>query len=337
VAQEWMNKSTKFVTIRKDVDLGIKLYPVAFGNWDKRKNSYHGQAIGTGLVPNQIYVNKQFAMVMKWLMDMAFGKVAFDATRVQAWSNKIGEAIPIQGEITGAVQQLMPGQMNSIVLEVIDRTMNLTKELVGASDAALGDIKPENTSAIIAVQQSASVPLENVKANLYQFVEDQGLIWLDFMLSKYDLPRQLPYDVKGKTKLMEFSGQDFQDVAWSINVDVGPSSYWSEIASMQTLDNLLSADRITFIQYLERVKEGYIPKKDDLIEEKRKEMEAQANQPPAPASLPSEAISYRDLPPAGKIQLAAKAGIQLTADDFIVQQGGMPSGLEVNQENHIPG
>ena len=52
----------------------------------------------------------------------------------------------------------------------------------------------------------------------------------------------------------------------SIKLDVGASSYWSEIASMQTLDNLLMQKQITLVEYLERVPEGYIPKKQELIE-----------------------------------------------------------------------
>jgi hypothetical protein len=47
---------------------------------------------------------------------------------------------------------------------------------------------------------------------------------------------------------------------------------------------------------------------------------------PLPA-MPSESVSYRDLPIAGKIQLAAKAGIQLTPDDFANEPAiGQPVG-----------
>lgn len=271
----WMNKSTKYCVIRKDVDLGIKLYPIALMNWDKRKNSYHGQAIGTGLIPNQIYINKQFAMVMKHMMDTAFGKVAYDSTRIASWNNQVGAAIPVQGDISNAVQQIQPGQMNNVVMEVIDMTISLTKELIGASDAALGDVKPENTSAIIAVQQSASVPLENVKQNLYQFVEDIGLIWLDFMQNKYDIPRKLTFNDQDKVKTAQFTGTDYKDISFNLKIDVGPSSYWSEITAMQTLDNLLNTDKLTFIQYLERVPNGIIPKKQELIDEIKAQMQDQ--------------------------------------------------------------
>ena len=32
-----------------------------------KKNSYHGQAVGTGLVENQIQINAAFSKVFKWM------------------------------------------------------------------------------------------------------------------------------------------------------------------------------------------------------------------------------------------------------------------------------
>ena len=52
----------------------------------------------------------------------------------------------------------------------------------------------------------------------------------------------------------------------SIQLDVGASSYWSEIASQQTLDNLLVQNKIDLVDYLERIPNGYITKKQELIE-----------------------------------------------------------------------
>ena len=53
----------------------------------------------------------------------------------------------------------------------------------------------------------------------------------------------------------------------TLKLDVGASSYYSEIASMQTLDNLLMNGYITATQYLERIPDGYIPARRALINE----------------------------------------------------------------------
>jgi len=50
-----------------------------------------------------------------------------------------------------------------------------------------------------------------------------------------------------------------------VKLDVGASAYWSEIATMQTMDNLLMQDKIDIVDYLERIPEGYISDKQELL------------------------------------------------------------------------
>ena len=52
-----------------------------------------------------------------------------------------------------------------------------------------------------------------------------------------------------------------------LKLDVGASTYYSEIASMQTLENMLMRGNITPVQFLERVSDDYVPKRTALIEE----------------------------------------------------------------------
>ena len=270
-------KATKFVEVRKEWDTKLSIYPVAWMNWDVRKNSYHGQAIGTGLIPNQIFINKAFAMVMLWLRQIGIPKVIYDKNRIPFWSNKIGEAIGVEsvdGSIDSVAKYMVPSQLSEMVIKVIDLAIQYTKDMLGASDAAMGDVKPDNTSAIIAVQQAASIPLENIKQNLYQFAEDMGYIWLDFMANYYG-KRKVLVKVNGKKVVQEIDFSRLKTLKMRIKIDVGPSSYWSEITAMQTLDNLLQNDKITFIQYLDRVPNGIIPKKQELLDELKEQMQMQ--------------------------------------------------------------
>lgn len=89
-----------------------------------------------------------------------------------------------------------------------------------------------------------------------------------------------------------------------LKLDVGASSYYSEIASMQTLDNLLMNGHITPLQYLERVPDGYIPARRALIAELKEQMTAQQMPPmTAPQSgevLTDEALGEKpDIPTGG--------------------------------------
>ncbi|MBO4453126.1 MAG: hypothetical protein J5793_04260, partial [Clostridia bacterium] len=262
-------KSVKNAVIKETTDTSLTRYPIAFFNWTPIKNSWHGQAVGTGLVDNQIFINKGFSMVMKHMMDTAFSKVVYDSTMLDGWSNRVGEAIAVNGPVENVAKVISPGQMQSGMLDVLNMAIEHTKEFMGATDTALGDVTPTNTSAIIALQNASAVPLENVKRSLYAFVEDMGLIWLDFMLAYYDDRRFVGVSDGEKSGYERFDFSKYKNELFECRVDVGAGSYWSEITSLNTLDGLLKLGLITPVQYLERIPEGIIPDKGTLINELR--------------------------------------------------------------------
>ncbi len=262
-------KSVKNAIIKDTTDTLLTRYPISFFNWYPIKNSWHGQAVGTGLIDNQRFINKGYAMVMKHMMDTAFSKVVYDSTLLDGWSDRVGEAIAVNGPVENVAKVISPGQMQSGMLEVLSMAISDTKEFMGATDAALGSVAPNNTSAILALQSTSAVPLENVKRALYRFVEDIGLIWLDFMLAYYDDRRLVGVIENGSEEYLGFGLKKFGDCLFGCKVDVGASSYWSEIGALNTLDSLLKLGRISTIQYLERIPDGLIPEKDKLIEEIR--------------------------------------------------------------------
>jgi hypothetical protein len=262
----YCRKSTRGVVYRDKYDTKLRLYPIAWTNWDSRKNSFHGQSPCTGLAPNQIFINKLFAFVMVSLMNTAFPRLVYDKTKINAPTNSIGQMYGINGDVGGAMKYLDGAQMSGNVMSVIDTAIKYTKDMLGASDAFMGDIRPENKSAIIAVTKNAAIPLENIKANLYQFVEDMVLIWLDIMRGYYG-ERKIVRTRMGKStkELFDFAALDSTELA--VKVDVGASSYWSELGTVQTLDTMLQQKIITPIQYLERLPDTIFPNKTGLLEE----------------------------------------------------------------------
>lgn len=262
-------KATKYVTVRPEWDTKLTRYPVAFNNWDKRKNSYHGQALGTGIVPNQIYINQQFALIMIFMRDMGFPKVIYDKLQINGWSNKVGGAFGVNGDgrpMSAYAQYMQPATMNTQMLTSIDNAISYTKEFLGANDAALGDVNPDNARALAIVTEQAAVPLANIKANLYQLIEDIGYIELDFMANYYG-KRKVTVTEGGKRVVKEFDFNKLKDMQMNLKVDVSPSTLYSELAGQQTLDRLLETDRITFLQWLDRAIPGTVPKKQELIAE----------------------------------------------------------------------
>ena len=288
----WSYKCTKDVEIEPPKDTELKLYPITWMNWDYVQDCYHGHALISQLIPNQVFVNKLFAMSMLSLMTTAFPKVVYDKTRVQKWDSRVGAAIGINGgDINSIAKIIDPAQISPQISQFIDLAVNYTQNFMGASDAALGDTRPDNTSAIVALQRASNAPLELVKLNMYESIEDLGRIYLDMMrvyygkryvqvksLTKQQLQNQpLGMNLQDVDVNVPFDFSILNKIPMSLKLDVGASAYWSEIMTVQTLDNLLMQGKIGIVDYLERIPEGYVGKKQELIQ-KMKSQEAAAMQ-----------------------------------------------------------
>lgn len=255
----WCCECTRTAVVRPAWDTKQKLYPLVWFPWDYVQDSYHGEAAVTGLIPNQIFVNKLFAMTMISLMTTAYPKVIYDKTRIGRWDARVGTAIGVAGGDMGTVARTMdPATVSPQVPQFIQLAISLTKEFMGATDAALGTVRPDNTSAILALQKASAVPMELVRQNLYQCLEDMGRVWLDLMRVHYGV-REL--DDGGTFDLARL-----EDARVALKLDVGGSAYWSEIAQLNTLDNLLASGKIDVVDYLERIPNGYIADQEGLIE-----------------------------------------------------------------------
>ena len=265
----YANKSVKGTYIYKEKDTKLSYYPIAFNNWEEVKGSYHGRAEATGIIPNQISINKMFAMVIYHLMLTAFPTGVYDADRIEGWTNEIGAQIPVTNlngdSIRNIAGYLEPAQMSSQIINAIELAMQYTKETLGVGDASLGNVTMNNATAIIAIQKSAAVPLENVKAAFYEFVEDCGKIIIDMMGTYYG-PRPVVITGPNNERTVEnFDFSQLKDMWLHIKIDVGNSSYFSEVASVQTLDNLLNNGFLDFVEYLKRIPDEIIPNKQELI------------------------------------------------------------------------
>lgn len=284
----WSMKCTRNLVIEKEKDTQLKLYPLTWMNWDYVQDCYHGQALISQLLPNQIFVNKLFAMSMISLMTTAYPKIIYDKTRVPRWDSRVGAAIGINGGDMNTVAKIMdPATISPQVSQFIDLAVNYTQNFMGASDAALGDTRPDNTSAIVALQRASNAPLELVKLNMYECIEDLGRIYLDMMrayygrryvqvkmLTKDELSRKpLGMNLQDSDVNTPFDFSILNKIPMSLKLDVGASAYWSEIMTVQTLDNLLMNGKLDLVDYLERIPEGYVSKRQELIE-KLKGMQA---------------------------------------------------------------
>ena len=259
-------KSTRYAVISPDTDTGLRHYPIAQFAWDRRKGSWIGQAVATGLVPNQRYINQSFSMVMYHMMMTAFSKVVYNADKVEGgWDNSVGSAIPVTGDVENVAKVIDCGQMQPGMLDTIDKAMQYTKELMGATDVALGIASPNNATALNVLYEASVIPLEIVKRNMYACLERIGMIWLDFMLAYYPDDRLLPVMRRGVNFIEKFDASCLNNALTMCRAETVPLNSYKSAESLEILNRLLERGDLTFEQYLERLPEGVVPRRQEIL------------------------------------------------------------------------
>ena len=236
---------------------------------------------------------------------MAFPKIVFNQDLIGTWSNEVGQAIGVRnlapGQAIGDVAQVIqPADMSNQITALIDDIMAYTRECLGITDVQMGKVNPENTSAIMVLSSNTEVPYENPRANMYEFVEDIAAVLLDMMGTYYgNRPvvreremEEIVLDAGGQPRLdpmtnammtnkvkrrvaQPFDFSQLKHLWFNIRVNVGATTTFSEIAMTQTLDNLRRDGTLGLIDYLERVPDKLIPKKQELIDKLNAQVAAQ--------------------------------------------------------------
>ena len=272
-------KTVRNATVMREKVLPYRLYPVTHLCWNRVRGSCHGESPLTEAIPNQIAINKLYSMYVQCIKQVAFPKIVYDMTRFpNGWSNDVGKAIGMRGNPNEAIAAAFRvPDISAQVLQLLQQMMRDTTELMGASEASLGTVHPDNTSAIIAVQSATAAPLELTKMEFYRFTEDWARIFLDMMGVHYGVRTLvLPNEDGGEPEkcTFDFSALAGQDMR--LQVDVGAASYWSEIMQTTTNDHLLESGVISDpLVYLENVPDYQVRGKHDLLHALRMQRQTQ--------------------------------------------------------------
>ena len=261
-------KSTRECSIRR-ARTDCRLYPVALMNWITTKNSFHGTSPVTELIPNQKFINRAYAMAMKHMTDTAFSKVIYDKSKIPEWSNEVGQAIAAVGggNISDAVSVVGVGEMQNGYLDLIESAITMTKELMGATESALGNMEATNTSAILALQETSRIPLEQIRSAYYRCVEDLANIWADMMCAYYPTERLLPYRTRDGIQVAEAHFDSLKGGFLCARVDVAELSRYSAAGAQNLLDKLLDEGYISPAAYIRRLPSGLLCDRQALLEE----------------------------------------------------------------------
>ena len=318
----WAMESTADVLIKEATDTGLHCYPIAWLNWEERLNSYHGYSAVSELVQNQLAVNVLATMSVASVSRAAFPTIIYRKDMLpEGWDNGVGSAIGVNGFVddVNQVAHVVEGANYGYQVDkLMEYLISTTNTLNGATDATLGNVNPENTSAIIAAQKAATTPLELHRRNLYQFIEDWARIAIDFMATYYGVrPVAVFNQTTNEEEILEFDFSAINTAALDIKIDIGGSSYWSELTEVKTLDNLFLKEMISGIDYIDLMPENLMPHKQKALAN-LKAREAQAAMGGnLEQQMMDAAMGMEEAMPLRETAQEAPSPIAPTADDLL--------------------
>ena len=256
----------------------INLYPLASMCWQKNKKSFFGSGEVEGIIPNQKAINYNIAMMLLSIQQAAWPKVLAKIGALnQQITNTPGEMLVDYCQTGDGIKFLQPPVFPGMAINIADKVFDYTRLVSGVSEVSTGEMIGTNmaASAIIALQNQARRPIENVQKRFYRTLRNVGRIWEQFFKSYYCLPRNiLARNPDGSVNNRPFVGSEYADVEFLLNVSVGPGSSYSEALSVAALDKLFDNGHITFMEYLELMPQSVMPFKEQLLKAIEKRQDA---------------------------------------------------------------
>jgi hypothetical protein len=289
---------TENAVIRPEWSLNVSLYPIAAFSWMPRLSSAYGDSEVTYLIPNQIAINRALSAAVWSAMITGMPKTLVNRDLIEeAVTNDPGQILTVAAgeeyDVQRALKYVQPPQFASQLQGIVEDIASSSLSDAGATDAALGDLRPDNASAVVAMREASLQPMQVYQARYYACIEEISRIWADFWVNMYGVR---PIKIQDKTgiRYVPFNAERYKGLVINAKVDVGASTLWGEAVVISSLNNLLSLGIITPLQYLERVPKGTVPDITGLIEEMK------ANAPTVLDELkteyPAEYEAYKTLP-----------------------------------------
>lgn len=246
--------ATRLVTILEDVDLGIKLYPVAHFLWEEKEGSARGEGEVRYLIPNQIEVNRTEVRRVLTVKYQAYPQKVVDASKVANPEalNRVGGVIKTNGQPVDDVHKVVgtipPAQMSSDVVKLQEDLIQMSRELAGAGDTATGLVDAENASgrAILAVQQASQAPMMEQKESFKNFVEDLARIWLEYLIAYAEEGLNMeeevtdPYTGEPTIQMVNVPQYLLEQLQATVRIDITPKGIYDKFAQEQSLENYLN-------------------------------------------------------------------------------------------------
>jgi len=256
--------------VRPAWQMAVRLYPLALFRWEEKRHRAYGESEIPYLIPNQIAINRTVSAGVWAVMMMGMPIMLVNGDVVtQPITNDPGQVVPVYGageEIRDAVHYVDPPAFSAQLDTNVQNLITDTMTQAGVSSTLLGDVEPNNTSAIIAVREASLMPLQMMQNRFYGFLEEVARIWSEFWLTMYG-DRALKIEQDNGVWYMPFDAARYRDLLLNIRVDVGAGDPYNEARTVETLDSLFKNGVINAKQYISRLPRGIVPQVDALLQE----------------------------------------------------------------------
>ena len=278
--------STRWVEIAKDVDTGLKLYPIAHFNWEEKEGSARGEGEVRYLIPNQIEVNRTEVRRVLTVKYQAYPQKVVDTSKIAnpQQLNTVGGIIRTNGQPVDDVHKVVgtipPAQMSPDVKQLQEDLIQVTRDLAGAGDTATGQVNPESASgrAILAVQQASQAPMTEQKETYKNFIEDLARIWLEYLIVysvdgvNMEEATTDPNTGEEVVQIVNVPQSVLEQLQANVRIDITPKGVYDKFAQEQTIENLMlngffSAQRVSELAtYAEVLDDDSVAPKSKILE-----------------------------------------------------------------------
>lgn len=288
---------------KKETQYKATLYPIEVYQYKRRKNCIYGRGEVEPIIPNNRVVNFNTAMMSKSVEDQGFGQVVAKESAMSKGDRFTNDPTKLlidrykggQGFYTLQKQPFNPQtyQLNKDILET-------TRSVTGATEVMTGEIMGANQSgaSIAYLQQQAQKPIDNLAKRYRKFRERCAEILLQFYVLFYEdkqFYNEIGQDeaqgiLQGQLKAQGisdevtaqqlaniptepvrfkdlFNGSEFKDYDFDITIEIGAGTQYSEIVTVNILDNLLNSGKISLRTYYNVYPQNLLPNKKDLLQD----------------------------------------------------------------------
>lgn len=258
-----------------------QLYPIVVGSHKNRKNSIYGIGEVKQAIPNNKAVNFNLGMMLLSVQNTGWPKIIqkVNALAKQMITNEPGEILTdtSKGEGWGVKYLETPG-FNGQALSLTNTIIDLTRTVTGSTEITNGEALGANmaASAIIALQNQAKKPIEMYQRKFYRSYEKIGKVLEQFFKYYYNDGRLFSYEEENDRYVASLNGQNYQDVDFSLSIEVGTGGVYSESLTISLLDNLKASQDIDTDEYIELYPDSIMTFKTKLKKMREQKKQEQA-------------------------------------------------------------